>query len=206
VPLIDIGEFISAWRASFFGRSSAEPWDVTQRADALIREATAALGGGYRVDGEIALHESATVEAGAVVKGPAIIGPSCLVASTAYLRGGVFLDRECIVGPGCELKTTFMFAGAKVAHLSFIGDSLIGARVNIEAGAIIANYRNEMEDKRIRIRFGDRILDTGVDKFGGLIGDGTRIGANAVVAPGAILEPGFRLDRLGKVDQYPFVP
>jgi len=125
------------------------------------------------------------------------------VASNAYLRGGVFLDDECIVGPGCELKSTFMFRGSKLAHLSFVGDSIIGSGVNIEAGAIVANYRNEMDDKRILILREGKIIDTGVEKFGALIGDDARIGANAVIAPGALIEPGFRLARLEKVDQHP---
>jgi bifunctional N-acetylglucosamine-1-phosphate-uridyltransferase/glucosamine-1-phosphate-acetyltransferase GlmU-like protein len=162
-----------------------------------------ALGDGYAIGGDMAIHASATVEAGAVVKGPAILGPRSFVAAGAYLRGGVFLGEDCIVGPSCELKTTMMFGGSKVAHLSFVGDSIIGSGVNIEAGAIVANYRNEMDDKRIRIAWRGGIIDTGVEKFGALIGDHARIGANAVVAPGALIEPGFRLTRLGKLDQHP---
>jgi len=161
----------------------------------------AALGNHYQTKSQIAVHRTATVEPGAIIKGPAIIGPDCFVAATAYLRGGVFLDQRCIVGPGCELKTTFMFRGSKIAHLSFVGDSILGADVNIEAGAMIANYRNECVDKLIRISTKAGIIDTGVDKFGTLIGDDTRIGANAVVAPGAIIAPGFRLARLGLIDQ-----
>jgi bifunctional N-acetylglucosamine-1-phosphate-uridyltransferase/glucosamine-1-phosphate-acetyltransferase GlmU-like protein len=99
-----------------------------------------------------------------------------------------------------------MFRASKIAHLSFVGDSIIGAGVNIEAGAIVANYRNEMDDKLIRIAWRGSIIDTGVEKFGALIGDDARIGANAVIAPGALIEPGFRLARLGKVDQHPTPP
>jgi bifunctional N-acetylglucosamine-1-phosphate-uridyltransferase/glucosamine-1-phosphate-acetyltransferase GlmU-like protein len=102
-----------------------------------------------------------------------------------------------------ELKSTFMFRGSKVAHLNFVGDSIVGSDVNIEAGAIVANYRNEMDNKRILILWKGTIIDTGVEKFGALIGDNARIGANAVVAPGALIEAGTRLTRLGKVDQYP---
>jgi acetyltransferase-like isoleucine patch superfamily enzyme len=73
--------------------------------------------------------------------------------------------------------------------------------VNVEAGAMIANYRNERADKRIRIRVEGQEIDTGVDKFGALIGDHARIGANAVIAPGAILRPGAIVKRLSLVDQ-----
>ncbi len=123
------------------------------------------------------------------------------IAASDLLRDGVFLKEGCIIGPAVELKTTFMFRGSKAAHLNFIDDSLIGADINLEAGSIVANYRNELDDKLIRIRLGDRVIETGVDKFGALIADGARIGANAVIAPGAVLSPGARVARLGLVDQ-----
>ena len=75
--------------------------------------------------------------------------------------------------------------------------------MNIEAGAVIANYRNELADKGICIRHENEIIDTGVTKFGSLIGDGARIGANAVVAPGALIVPGQKVGRLQLIDQYP---
>jgi len=95
-----------------------------------------------------------------------------------------------------------MFSGAKAAHLNFIGGSLIGSNVNLEAGSIVADYRNELDDKLIRIRQGDRVIETGVDKFGALIGGGARIGANAVIAPWAVLSAGTRVLRLGLGDRY----
>lgn len=179
------------------------PWEATCQAQRLISERIGSLDSSFIVDGDIAIHRTATVETSAVLKGPIIIGEQAFVAANSYLRGGVFLDTGCIVGPSCELKTTFMFAGSKVAHLSFAGDTIVGARANIEAGAIVANYRNELADKCIRIDWSGKTIETGVDKFGALIGDDVRIGANAVVAPGAILIPNSVLPRLGLLDQYP---
>lgn len=95
-----------------------------------------------------------------------------------------------------------MLDGSKLAHFNFVGDSVIGERVNIEAGAIIANYRNELDGANIRIRHGDAVIETGVNKFGALVGDGCKIGANAVIAPGALLRPDTRIPRLGLVDQF----
>lgn len=148
------------------------------------------LGADWDAAQGVAVHRSALVEPGAVLKPPAIIGPNGFIAAGACLRSGVWLDEDCIVGPSCELKSTFMFKGSKIAHLSFVGDSVIGADVNIEAGAMIANYRNELSEKRIRIEFDGTIIDTGVDKFGALVGDGARIGTNAVIAPGALIRTG----------------
>ena len=80
---------------------------------------------------------------------------------------------------------------------------MVGSEVNIEAGAIIANYRNELPNKAIRIRSGANIIETSVTKFGALVGDRTKIGANSVIAPGAILGPDEKVARLQLVDQCP---
>ncbi|WP_299151765.1 hypothetical protein [uncultured Tateyamaria sp.] len=202
-PLVRVEDFIGDWQKSPFASASEFPWDVTTRASELISRQIKCLGDDYLIDGDIAIHRSATVEPNATLKGPIIISESCFVANGAYLRGGVFLDRNCIIGPSCEAKTVFMFEGSKIAHLSFVGDSIIGSHANIEAGAMVANYRNEMRLKGILIQWGDHIIDTGHDKFGALISDDVRLGANSVVAPGAILSPGFRLKRLGSIDMHP---
>ena len=201
--MIKTSEFIRSWKTSPFREMDAAPWNVTTKLPQLIEREMAKLSDAFKIEDQIAIHETASVEAGAVLKGPIVVGPNAFIASGAYLRGGVYLGTDCIVGPACELKTTIMFEGSKVAHLSFVGDSIIGARANIEAGAIIANYRNEMEDKLLKFIHADKLVNTGVKKFGALIGDDARIGANAVIAPGAILEPDYKLTRLGKVDQHP---
>jgi NDP-sugar pyrophosphorylase family protein len=198
-----ISSFIEPWGTSSFADNDQAPWHLVGNIESLLRQQIAGLDSSYQRVDEIAVHCTAMIEAGAVVKGPAIIGPNCFIAAGAYLRGGVYLDRDCIIGPASELKTTFMFAGSKLAHLNFVGDSIIGADVNIEAGAIIANYRNELESPNIRIAYHGQIIDTGVDKFGAMVGDGSRIGANAVIAPGALLERGSIVGRLQLFDQKP---
>jgi len=187
----------------FAARAGASPWTILAELPALLAAAIAGLGDGWRVGGGLAVHRTATIEAGAVVKPPVVIGPGSLVAATAYLRGGVFLEEDCAVGPGAELKTSILMRGAKLAHLNFAGDSILGEGVNCEAGAIVANHRNERADKVIRILFEGAVIDTGVEKFGALLGDGARLGANSVVAPGALMRPGTVLGRLALLDQSP---
>jgi UDP-N-acetylglucosamine diphosphorylase / glucose-1-phosphate thymidylyltransferase / UDP-N-acetylgalactosamine diphosphorylase / glucosamine-1-phosphate N-acetyltransferase / galactosamine-1-phosphate N-acetyltransferase len=177
------------------------PWRATQAAPEIIAAMLAALSGEFTVRDNIAIHASSTVEAGAVLKGPILIGPRSFVAAGAYLRGGVWLEGDNIIGPCCEAKTIFMFSHTKIAHLSFVGDSVLGHEVNVEAGAMIANYRNEKKDKAIAFNFKGQRIITGVDKFGAMLADGVRIGANAVVAPGAILDKGEKVGRLQLIDQ-----
>eukprot|EP01032_Pedospumella_encystans_P034388 gene34388-38873_t len=134
----------------------------------------------YAIDGDVAVHRSATVEPGAVLKGPLVVGPGCFIAAGAYLRGGNWLDARCSIGPGAELKSSFVFAGTALAHFNFVGDSVLGAGVNLEAGSIVCNHRNERAAKEILVRGADGALrPTGCEKFGALVGDGARIGANA---------------------------
>lgn len=201
---IATGDFCRTIEASpFAARAGEPPWAILAELPALLSAMIAALDGGWTIVDGIARHRTATIEPGAVVKPPAILGPGVFVAAGAYLRGGVFLDEGCIVGPGAELKTGVLFNGAKLAHFNFVGDSVVGAEVNCEAGAIVANHRNERAEKRIRIAFEGSLVDTGVEKFGALIGDGVRLGANAVLSPGTLLRPGTVVPRLGLVDQAP---
>ncbi|WP_455923626.1 LpxA family transferase [Pseudomonas putida] len=172
------------------------PWQLVADAPGHVLARQAALPGDeYRIVDQVAIHRTATVEPGAVLKGPLVVGPGCFIAAGAYLRGGCWLAAHCIIGPGAELKTSFMFAGSKLAHFNFVGDSVLGRDVNLEAGSIVCNYRNERADKQVRVRLGGELVATGCDKFGALIGDGARIGANAVLAPGALLVPGTVIGR-----------
>ncbi len=201
-PAVSVSDFI----ADAFLRcpplaDHAAPWDMCAHAADAVRALLRTLGAEFALADEVAVHREAVVETGAVIRGPAVVSAGCVVGAHAYLRGGVFLDRDVRVGPSCEVKASFVFQGAALAHLNYVGDSLIGSRVNIEAGAVLANRFNEREDKRIVVVAGGRVITTGVEKFGALVGDDSRIGANAVTTPGTLLPPRSVVRRLELVDQ-----
>jgi NDP-sugar pyrophosphorylase family protein len=181
----------------------AEPWELCDNATMAITIMLSRLDHGYRVGDGIAVHETAIVEPSMTLKPPCIIGPRCFVASYCYLRGGVYLAEGVTVGPGVEIKSSFIGAKTALAHLNFIGNSIIGRDVNIEAGAVIANHRNERADKSIRIALDSEVVTASGTTFGAVIGDRCRIGANAVLLPGTILKPGTVVDRLALIDQEP---
>lgn len=202
MPLIvdQIGRF----SASPFGQfRDLKPWELTAGSAQFIERLLGQLGDDYSVTAGIAIHASAIVEPTAAIKGPAIVGPGCFVGAGALLRGGCWLEADCILGPGSELKSSFVFAGSRLAHFNFVGDSLLGSHVNLEAGAVIANHRNEWPNRAISFVYKEGRIDTGVGKFGAVVGDRVKIGANAVIAPGAILTPGTIVGRLSLVDQAP---
>jgi bifunctional UDP-N-acetylglucosamine pyrophosphorylase / glucosamine-1-phosphate N-acetyltransferase len=197
-----IDEQISGFKTSALGAfSDRAPWELTLASVGIVEQLLSRLDRDYVVSDQIAVHPGSIVEPGAIIKGPSIIGPNCFIAAGAYLRGGCWLEAECILGPGAELKSSFVFRGSKLAHFNFVGDSILGCEVNLEAGSIIANYRNERSNPAISFIHNGQMIATGATKFGALVGDRTRIGANAVIAPGAILAPATIVNRLALVDQ-----
>ncbi|MDJ1479922.1 DapH/DapD/GlmU-related protein [Cytophagaceae bacterium YF14B1] len=177
------------------------PWEITTKIQEIISQILTTLDPDFIVRDHIAIHKDSVVEQGVILKAPVIISKGCFIGAHAYLRGGVFLAENVSIGPGCEVKSSFIFSGSALAHFNFVGDSIIGSQVNMEAGAIIANHFNERDDKRIWAKINHEIIDTKVTKFGALIGDNSRIGANAVTTPGTILPPNSVVGRLELVNQ-----
>ncbi len=172
------------------------PWEITINAGAIVASVVGRLSAvEYVVEGGVATHRTAVIERGAVLKDDVVVGKGCFVAAGAYLRGGVYLGEGVTVGPGCEVKSSFIFDRSRLAHFNYVGDSIIGEDVNFEAGAVVANHFNE-SGKDIELILDGNVIRTGVKKFGALIGDHARIGANAVLDPGSVLEPRRIVGRL----------
>jgi len=201
--VINITSYIESFLSSSLSCfSELSPWEITNNSSQCVRKLmTSLLRDEFTFTEEIAVHNSATIESGAILKGPIIIGPRCFVAAGTYIRGGNWLEADCILGPSVELKSSFIFSGSKLAHFNFVGDSILGRNVNLEAGSIIANYRNELDNKEIQIFNSDKLIKTGIQKFGALLGDDCRIGANAVIAPGALILQKSVVGRLALIDQ-----
>jgi bifunctional UDP-N-acetylglucosamine pyrophosphorylase / glucosamine-1-phosphate N-acetyltransferase len=197
--LIQIGDFIQDFALKAY--ADRLPWNLVNTLPPILGTIITQLGSDYVINNGVAVHSTATIEQGAVLKAPMVISANCFIGAHAYLRGGVFLAESVSIGPGCEIKSSVVGAHSSMAHFNFIGDSLIGSNVNFEAGAITANYHNDREDKRIRVLHNGNVIDTGVNKFGSLLGDHSKIGANAVLSPGTILPMNSVVKRLQLVDQ-----
>jgi bifunctional UDP-N-acetylglucosamine pyrophosphorylase / glucosamine-1-phosphate N-acetyltransferase len=200
---VRIDDYISSFHSRFpFLDPSILPWHLTLQLPSILERLAASLSASdYRNTDGVLVHNAAIIEAGAILKPPAVISEGCFIASTAYVRGGVFLDHGVSIGPGCEIKASVIMAGSTLAHFNFVGDSIVGSDVNMEAGAVVANHYNERSDKEIRIYIRGQEIRSGVDKFGAVIGDHCRLGANAVLSPGTVLEPNAVVGRLALVNQ-----
>jgi NDP-sugar pyrophosphorylase family protein len=196
-----ISRYLSDFHTHFADLGDDLPWNITALTSAIILKKISTLSNDFKVVNNVAIHKKATVEEHAIVKGPAIISEGCFIGSHAYFRGGVFLAEHVTVGPGCEVKSCIIMPHAALAHFNFVGDSLVGSYVNMEAGSIVANHFNERDNKEIQVLMQGHPHRTGVTKFGALIGDQTKIGANAVLSPGTILPPKSIVKRLELVEQ-----
>jgi NDP-sugar pyrophosphorylase family protein len=199
--MIAVNSYILRFERIFGSLHRESPWFLIQNAQKVLLEKIATLGPDYKVFNNVGIHKSVIIDSHAIVKGPAIISANCFVGAHAYVRGGVFLDENVSLGPGCEVKTSFIFSHSSLAHFNFIGDSLLGSHINLEAGAVIANHFNERKNKEISVCVNGITYRTGLEKFGALVGDHSKIGANAVLSPGTILPSNSVVGRLELVDQ-----
>lgn len=181
--------------------SALPPWRAAAQLAEIISKRIPALGSEYNIVNNVAIHRSVTIDTNAILKGPAIISQYCFIGANCYIRGGAFLDENVSLGPGCEVKTSFIFSHSALAHFNFIGDSILGSHVNMEAGSIIANHYNERKNKTIYIMVDGIPHASDAEKFGALVGDNTKIGANAVLSPGTILKPDCIVKRLELIEQ-----
>ena len=134
------------------------------------------------------IGEGTVVEDGAMIKGPAIIGKNCKIRHSAYIRENVIIGDGCVVGNSSELKNSLLFNGAQAPHYNYIGDSILGHKAHLGAGVKISNYK--LFPVNIEVELDGAPFDTGLRKFGALLGDGAEIGCNAVLNPGSIIGRG----------------
>lgn len=135
---------------------------------------------GYYVGKNVEIDKTARIE------GKAIIGHNVTIGHAAYVRGGVVLLDNVHVGHATEIKHSIILSKTALAHLNYIGDSIVGAKVNISAGAVLANWRFDKKD--VEIKFEDETIPTGLEKFGSVLGDNCFIGVNSVLNPGTVLQ------------------
>ena len=134
------------------------------------------------------IGEGTIVEDGVMIKGPAIIGKNCRIRHNAYLRENVILGDGCVVGNSTEIKNSLLFNNAGAPHFNYVGDSILGYKAHLGAGVKVSNIK--LFPGNITVTVDGKPFDTGLRKFGALLGDGAEIGCNAVLNPGSIVGRG----------------
>ena len=144
----------------------------------------------------VIIGEGTLVEPGAYIQGPAIIGKDCQIRHGAYIRGDVIIGDGCTVGHATEVKNSIFLDGAQAPHFAYVGDSILGRKVNLGAGTKLSNVpvtgvKDGASGKRpsITIKINGSEYDTGLSKFGAVLGDGVQTGCNVVTNPGTLIGP-----------------
>lgn len=140
---------------------------------------------GASIGEKVFIGEGTLVEPGALIKGPAIIGRNCQIRHNAYIREDVIIGDDCVVGNACELKNAVLFNGCQVPHFNYVGDSILGHKAHLGAGVILSNFKSLPGN--ITVDKDGVPFDTGLRKFGALLGDHAEIGCNTVLNPGSII-------------------
>src|SRR5258706_1344991 len=134
---------------------------------------------------QVFIGEGTVVEDGAMIKGPAIIGRNCQIRHNAYIREDVIIGDNCVVGNSCEVKNSILFNHVVAPHFNYIGDSILGFKAHLGAGVKISNVK--LVPGNVMVEMEGKAFDTGLRKFGALLGDNTDVGCNAVLNPGSII-------------------
>lgn len=140
---------------------------------------------GAFVDKNVDIGKGTIVEPGAVIFGPTVIGENCIIRASAYIRGDVLIGDNVLVGHCTEVKNAIIFSESQVSHFNYIGDSILGYKSHLAAGAKTANTK--LPRAEIVVRDDTKKYPTGLMKFGAALGDGAEIGCNAVLNPGSII-------------------
>lgn len=172
------------------------PWEALNKINSFIKDFMknedmqinkAQVGEFCSIKGNYFIDQGTVIHPNVCIQGPVLIGKNVEIQSGALIRPGSIIGDNAVVGHGSEIKHAILCNKAKVASLAFVGDSILGKSARIGSGVILANRR--FDQQNITVKIDAEKIDTGTDFFGSIIGDNSRLGANAVSLPGTFIGP-----------------
>ena len=163
------------------------PWEVLPKIGSFIMELGKTLSEDeYEKRGEnIWIAKSASVAPTAYINGPAIIGKNAEVRHCAFIRGNAIVGEGAVVGNSTELKNAVLFNKVQVPHYNYVGDAVLGYKSHMGAGSICSNVKSDK--KLVVVKDGDEKIETGLKKFGAMLGDNVEVGCGSVLNPGTVI-------------------
>ena len=137
------------------------------------------------ISNAVYIGRGTVIEQGAMIKGPAWIGENCEIRNGCYIRENVILGDGVVAGNSCEFKNCLVFNDAQIPHFNYVGDSILGHKAHLGAGVILSNVR--LDRGPVSVATPEGAVNTGLKKFGAIVGDHTEIGCNAVLSPGSVI-------------------
>jgi NDP-sugar pyrophosphorylase family protein len=175
--------------ASFFS-PELEPWGWLKVIGVALKslpepEPLTDIPPGVHIEGAVYLAPDVKLPAYCTLIGPCWIGPGVEIRPGAYVRGNVIVGAGCVLGNACEFKNCLLMDKVQVPHFSYVGDSILGNGAHLGAGAICSNLR--LDQKPVTVRTPERTYESGLRKFGAILGDAAEVGCNSVLNPGCVL-------------------
>lgn len=162
------------------------PWQALAGIGELIRELGRYLGPEFReVRPRVWIHKTAVIAPNAWLGDSCIIGAHTQVRHCAFLRGATLVGEDCVVGNSVEVKNAILFDGVQVPHFNYVGDSILGCKAHLGAGAVTSNVKSDRTP--VVVRDGLEEMETGLKKCGAMLGDYAEVGCNSVLNPGTMV-------------------
>ena len=181
--LLDLKETMAA--ELFEGKTY--PWEVLPEIKDFILKLGKTLDPDeyeYR-EGDIWIAKSAKIAPTACINGPAIIGKDTEVRHCAFIRGNAIVGEDCVVGNSTELKNVVLFNCVQVPHYNYVGDAVLGYKFHMGAGSICSNVKSDKQ--LVVVKDGEEKIETGLKKFGAMLGDHVEVGCGSVLNPGTVI-------------------
>lgn len=175
------------------------PWEALPEIGSFIKKLGESLDPAQyeRKDDSIWVSKTARIYPNTCIAGPAIIGHNTEVRPGAFIRGNVLVGDNCVVGNSTELKNVILFNNVQVPHYNYVGDSILGHYAHMGAGAVTSNVKQDKSPVTV-YQEGTRV-DTGLKKFGAMLGDHVEVGCNSVLNPGTVIGRNSRIYPLSMV-------
>lgn len=178
------------------------PWELLSAIPEIIRKIGKGLSEEeyHRVGEDVWIARSARIFPTASITGPCIIGPDTEVRHCAFIRGAALVGAGAVVGNSTELKNCILFDGVQVPHYNYVGDSVLGYKSHLGAGAITSNVKSDKTE--VVIRIGEERILTGRRKLGAMLGDFVEVGCGCVLNPGTVIGSNTNIYPLSSVRGY----
>lgn len=162
------------------------PWQALAGIKDLILSLGEKLGDDFiEREPTVWVHKTAKIAPTAYLGAPCIIGANTEVRHCAFVRGSALVGENCVVGNSVELKNVILFDNVQVPHYNYVGDSILGYKSHMGAGSLTSNVKSDK--KLVVVKNGDEKIETGLKKFGAMLGDCVEVGCNSVLNPGTVI-------------------